>query len=180
MRALKFLRAGAVGPFSGVTWPGPAPGEAAGGWVEAGDGLSLCRSGVHACRPGDLPLWICEELWRVELDGEARPAAGKVVASRGRLLERVGNWDAEAADDLAGACAARALALGDGAEGYATDAARCARDAARRDGAPAFAAAATCAYIAAHAAADAVGDPAAYDAERAWQAGWMAERLGVR
>jgi len=179
MRALKFLRAGAVGPFSGAAWPAPAPGEAAGGWVEAGDALALCRNGVHACRAADLPLWICEELWRVELDGEVRAAAGKVVAPRGRLLERVAGWDAEAADDLAAACATRAVALGDGAEGYAADAAGCARDAARRDGAPAFAAAATCAYIAAHAAAEAAGDPAAYTAERARQAEWMAERLGL-
>jgi len=179
MRALKFLGAGAVGPFSGVAWPAPAPGADAGAWVEAGGVLSLCRSGVHACRPADLPLWICEELWRVELDGDVRSAVGKVVAPRGRLVERVSAWDSKAADELAGACAARAAALGDGAEGYATDAAGCAREAARRDGAPAFAAAATCAYIAAHAAAEAAGDPAAYEAERAWQARWMAERLGV-
>jgi len=178
VRALKFLRAGAVGPFSGAAWPAPGAGGP-GAWLEAGGAPSLCRSGVHACRPADLPLWICEELWRVELGGEAVAAPGKLVAPRGRLLGRVGAWDAAAADDLASACAARAAVLGDAGDGYAADAAGCARDASRRDGAPAFAAAATCAYIAAHAAAAAAGDPDAYAAERAWQAAWMAERLGL-
>jgi len=177
--ALKFLRAGAVGPFSGAAWPVPGNGGEPGAWLGADGAPSLCRSGVHACRPADLPLWICEELWRVELGGEVTAAPDKLVAPRGRLLGRVEAWDAAAADELAGACVTRAVALGEAGDGYAADAAGCARDASRRDGAPAFAAAATCAYIAAHAAAAAAGDPDAYAAERAWQAGWMAERLGL-
>ena len=179
MRALKFLRAGRVGPFSGTAWAAPGAGDEPGAWLGAGGAPSLCRAGVHACRPADLPLWICEELWRVELGGEVTAAPDKLVAPRGRLLGRVEAWDVAAADELASACAARAGALGDAGDGYSADAAGCARDASRRDGAPAFAAAATCAYIAAHAAAGAAGDPDAYAAERAWQAEWMAERLGL-
>ena len=48
MIAHKFLRAGRVGPFSGVVWDdGP---------VHAGRG-----PGVSACRPRDLPYWLGDE-----------------------------------------------------------------------------------------------------------------------
>ncbi len=156
------------------------PGDGSpGAWVEARGPTSLCRLGVHACRPGDLPLWLGEELWAAELDGEVVAAADKLVAPRGRLLERVDAWDEAAADALAAACAQRTAALDEAVTGYAADAAECASTAAERDGGPGFGAAATCAYIAAHAAAQAAGDPAAYDTERAWQAAWLAERLGL-
>ena len=43
MLAYKFLRPGAVGPFSGFVWP-------AGEWVTAGDAPAPCRTGIHACQ----------------------------------------------------------------------------------------------------------------------------------
>src|SRR3954453_22728860 len=57
----KFLRPGGVGPFSTVPWP------AAGTWLSV-DEVSPCSSGIHACRAGDLPYWLAEELWVIELD----------------------------------------------------------------------------------------------------------------
>ena len=65
MRALKALRAGAVGPFSGFRWP--TPGDGPGQWVAASP--SPCASGVHACLRGQLPLWLHDELWEIELGG---------------------------------------------------------------------------------------------------------------
>ena len=80
--AYKFLREGRVGPFSGVAWP--AEGE----WLEATGGDGACSPRVHACRVEDLPEWLDHELWRVELDGDVRVDCGKLVADRGRLVER--------------------------------------------------------------------------------------------
>ena len=109
MIAYKFLRAGRVGPFSGVAWP--AEGE----WLRATGGDGACSPRVHACRVEDLPEWMDHELWRVELDGDVRVDCGKLVADRGRLVERVAVWDAELMAAFAEACALRvrdaALAL---------------------------------------------------------------------
>jgi hypothetical protein len=83
MEALKFLRPGRVAPFTGVTWPPPAQ------WLASAAPPELCRAGVHALLANGLATWTAEELWRVELDGAWELAPGIMVASRGRLLERV-------------------------------------------------------------------------------------------
>ena len=103
MIAYKFLRDGRVGPFSGVRWP--APGE----WLHgAPGGGRTCEGRVHACRAEDLPEWMDAELWRVELDGDIAVDCGKLVADRGRLVERIGTWDAEFMAAFAEACTLRA------------------------------------------------------------------------
>ena len=104
MNAYKFLRPGRVGPFSGMGWP--TPGE----WLHAGAGGGgrACEAQVHACRAEDLPDWMDAELWRVELDGDVRVDCGKLVAERGRLVERVATWDAEFMAAFAEACTLRA------------------------------------------------------------------------
>lgn len=102
MIAYKFLRAGRVGRFSGVWWP--APGE----WLQGGGGERACEPRVHACRLEDLPEWMDQELWRVELDGRVAVDCGKLVADRGRLVERIEAWDAAFMAEFAQACALRA------------------------------------------------------------------------
>jgi len=104
MNAYKFLREGRVGPFSVVRWP--APGE----WLAgaAAGGGRACEAQVHACRVEDLPDWMDAELWRVELDGDVRVDCGKLVAQRGRLVERVTAWDAAFMAAFAEACTLRA------------------------------------------------------------------------
>jgi len=102
MIAYKFLRDGRVGPFSGVAWP------AEGQWLQAVGGDRACSARVHACRIADLPEWLDHELWRVELDGDVRVDCGKLVADRGRLVDRVAAWDAELMAAFAEACALRA------------------------------------------------------------------------
>jgi len=77
MIAYKFLRAGRIGPFSAFRWPEP------GVWVHAPTDLAACKRGIHACRPGDLPWWLADELWEIELDGRVEPDEHKIVASPG-------------------------------------------------------------------------------------------------
>lgn len=111
--AYKFLRPGAVGPFSGFAWPTPADG-APGEWVEASTGGGPCRDGVHACERARLPIWIWEELWQVELDGEVAAVGNKLRAPRGRLVRHIDRWAPEAAKSFARACAQRAALYASG------------------------------------------------------------------
>jgi hypothetical protein len=98
--AYKFLRPGRRGPFSDFAWP---QGE----WVEADGPLEECRSGIHACRPGQLAYWLGPELWELELDGEIVEAPLKLVARRGRLARPVAAWDDAARLELGEECVRR-------------------------------------------------------------------------
>jgi hypothetical protein len=177
--AFKFLARGAVGPFSAFQWPTPARG-APGAWVDAAG--ELPARGVHACRPADLPYWIHEELWVAELDGDVLATPHQVVASRGRLLERVEGWPVVArafAEECAAALRAgveEAVAGGALAPGiaeqlraYAADAEACVR----------LGSTAPAAYVAARAAAALHGSEAAVAVERRRQAAWLEQRLAI-
>jgi hypothetical protein len=165
--ALKFLRPGRVAPFTRVIWP--EPGE----WLGTEDEPELCSSGIHAIRPSALPYWLAEELWRVELEDARDAESGLVLAQRGRLVERVGGWDDQAARDFSQACL---LALPDrGSEPVARERSADAILAARH--VTAGPSAASVAYISAKAAE--ADRPDGYWQERARQAAWLAERLGL-
>jgi hypothetical protein len=204
LNAYKFLRPGAVGPFSGARW---RPGE----WVE-GDGLS-------ACERRHLPLWIWEELWEVELGGAVVSRGHKLRAPRARLGRRIEEWTPTSAKAFASACAWRAAlhasgplrdaGFGDAAEtfagggdlqvvrrltselwdelphdvrrpiGVASDGASDALDTiASDDPYEVVRGAAVVAYTAAMTAQH-LGGSDAYDAERAHQADWLAAELGL-
>ena len=94
--AYKFLRTDGSTVFSGFRWP--LPGDEPGPWVEAP--VDPCRSGIHACRPGDLSYWVGQTLYEIELDGEIVEERNKVIASRGRLLRRVDAWEDELRDEF--------------------------------------------------------------------------------
>ena len=96
----KFLRSGRVSPFARYPWPGP------GHWVEVPAAVP-CRQGIHACRPADLPYWLLDELWQVELAGEVVSTPTKVVAPRARLLARVDAWNADMAREFGWECVVR-------------------------------------------------------------------------
>ena len=201
MIAYKFLRFGRVGPFSAFAWPEP------GVWVHASRDLAACRRGVHACRPSDLPWWLSDELWEVELDGQVQADEHKVIAPAGRLRCRIEQWTSACAQEYADACAWRAQERAVEAltrAGYPHEARQLATcttldevlTAARKlaydipqtrisltiagDGAVRALTGAppTSAYIAAHAAMRLDG-AAGYAAERAWQSHWLVERLGL-
>ena len=202
MIAYKFLRADRTGPFSGFRWPGP------GVWVQASRDLAACRRGIHACRTRDLPWWLGEELWEIELGGEVEIGQHKIVAPAGRLVSRIDGWTTPCAHEFAEACARRArdravealirvgqrqaakqLATRETLEDSLSTARQLAADSSdirvsltiAGDGAfyALSGAAATSAYIAAHAALRLEG-PADYAAERSWQSRWLADRLGLR
>ncbi|MDQ6616406.1 MAG: zf-HC2 domain-containing protein [Actinomycetota bacterium] len=99
-RAYKFLRKGRVSPFSGHVWGS--------GWLEVDGETSLCQNGVHACRASQLPFWLDDELWVIELDRVEHADEKKVVARAGCLVRQVEAWTPAAARTLARACALRA------------------------------------------------------------------------
>jgi hypothetical protein len=189
MIAYKFLERGAVGPFTRFAWPTD------GKWVDAVD-IGGGR-GIHACRARDLPYWISDELWRVEMADPVRERETQIEGPRGRLLTRVDGWDPRI---FASACAFRTRdlaleALGNGGRlaqassldelvaaarafpsedrfqaemvGYVIDAAVRAREGH----------AGSSSHTAAVAAVALHGPQAAFAAERAWQARWLTERL---
>jgi Arc/MetJ family transcription regulator len=163
--AYKFLRSDGTSVFTRFRWPLPDGG--AGAWVEAA--IDPCVSGIHACRRGDLPLWPGRTLYEIELDGEVLEEAMKVVASRGRLLRRIEAWDDAFRDEYTRMCADRAHELARGASLDAWDAVI---EPSVPEG-PAL-----LGFIAAR-IADEISGPDAYRAERARQADWLAERLGL-
>jgi hypothetical protein len=202
MIAYKFLRAGRIGPFSGFRWPEP------GVWVRAGEDTAPCRRGIHACRAQDLPWWLADELWEVELADRLRIDEHKVLAPAGRLHSRIEGWTPDCANRYAEACAWRArdravqalttarhepLASRLGACTTLDEVRLEARQLAEqvldarislvmaRDGAvrALTGAASTSAYIAAHAAMRLDGHPG-YTAERRWQSRWLVDRLGLQ
>lgn len=173
MRAWKFLAAGAVGPFTGFRWPRPgAPGD---GWVAAPAGAAEDRW-IHACRIEDLPLWLGPELWEVELAGGMAPRRYQVAAPRGRLVRQVTAWDRAASAALAAACRERSRVLAARAppgpeaaaivNGYLSTTDR------HAEHAPVSA-------FTTRLLAELVGGEEGREAERAWQARWIAERLAL-
>jgi hypothetical protein len=188
----KFLAAGARAPFTRFQWPLP------GGWVRApADRADLW---IHACRRRDLPYWLDDELWRIELEEPVREARYQIASPRARLLSRVAAWDRAFGQAYARACALRvrelavphvppairdAIAEEDDLEALAAAAGRAGPDS-RAAGYVADAAVnarligpSTTSYIAAMLASSLGGGLAAFEAERAWQARWLAERLAL-
>ena len=190
MIAFKFLGAGAVAPYTGFRWP--IRGE----WVSAP--VHRADVWIHACRLSDLPYWIDEELWRMELDAPLRETRYQIASACGRLQGRVEGWGPPLARKFAEACAWRARdvalpglppALRDAIAGAADLSAIVAGAAAlgsvqgaylaetaknAQQGLPALTS-----YIAAVLASSTGGGLGAFEAERAWQARWLVAQLGL-
>jgi hypothetical protein len=166
MTGYKFLQADGLGVFSGFRWP--LPNGAPGAWVEAE--VDPCRSGVHAARVADLPYWLGPLLYEAELDGDIVEHVHKIVAARGRLVRRIDGWNDETRDAYSLMCVARAAELAASAPGKLGPWAP--REEAIAAG-PAL-----MGYIASRIAEE-IGGKQALDAERAHQAAWLADRLGL-
>lgn len=167
MIAYKFLRADGSTAFSDFRWP--LPDGAPGAWVEAP--VVPCRSGVHACRAADLPFWVGEALYAIELDGEIVAEATKVVAARGRLVRRVDAWQDGGRDAYTRWCADRGHELA-GAEAPRLDDWDAGIEPSLEEGP------AVLSFIAA-AIAEEIGGIEAYRAERKRQAEWLAAHLAL-
>jgi hypothetical protein len=159
--AYKFLREDGSSLFSEFRWP------PLGEWVEAA--VDPCRSGIHACRPRDLPLWVGRTLYEIELDGAVVEERTKVIAPRGRLVRRIATWEDGVRDEYTRMCADRAHALARAASLDAWDAGI---ESSVPDGP------AVLGFMAAT-IAEQSGGIEAYRAERARQARWLSERLGL-
>jgi hypothetical protein len=90
-RAYKFLRRGAVGPFSQLRWPLPTS-QGPGSWLEAEGPLRECTNGLHVLRVPDLAHWLHDELWLVEYDGDSVEGTDCLVVRRARLLRPIDAW----------------------------------------------------------------------------------------
>jgi hypothetical protein len=110
MRAYKWLLAGGQSAFTGFAWPPPEGGRA-GAWVEVNGPLSLCRSGVHACRVDQLSHWLGPELWVLELGGQIVELEVVVLSTRARLVEKIPSWTDAAKAAFARACARQAQGM---------------------------------------------------------------------
>lgn len=86
-----FLGTGARGLLDGRTWPVPI-GTTPAAWLEGDE-----RFPVRGYPLAELPHWLDDELWEVELDGTITPGDHSLTAARGRLIRRVGDWDASSA-----------------------------------------------------------------------------------
>jgi hypothetical protein len=164
VKVYKFLTADGHGVFSGFAWP--LPNGSPGDWVAAE--VEVCRSGVHACRPGDLSYWLAPALYEMELDGDVAEAGMKLIAPRGRLVRRIDGWNDEMREAYSQMCIARAGEL-----------AASAPEAVGPWAPPPAASAAGPAlmgYIAAR-MAEAISGVDAYVDERARQSAWLAARL---
>ena len=165
MIAYKFLRPDGTGVFTGFSWPLPNGGPSA--WVEAT--VEPCRSGIHACRPEHLPLWVGPILYEAELDGEILEERMKVIASRARLTRRIETWDEPMRERYTRLCADRAHELASAASLAQWEAVI---EPSIPEG-PAL-----LGFVAARIAEEASG-PEAYHAERARQTEWLVEHLGL-
>ncbi|MBV8295360.1 MAG: hypothetical protein JO085_00865 [Acidimicrobiia bacterium] len=173
MRAYKFLRRDGTALLTGFRWPVNA-------WVEADGPIAWCHNGIHACRIEDLPHWIGQELWAIELDGETLFGPDAVVARRGQLLARIDAWSGGVAQEFGESCARRANALASGAP----SAAERAGDAAA---AAASGAVAGCAYVTAAVAGEVASGRRSgplyqhyFLAERMRQSWWLQDRLDLQ
>jgi hypothetical protein len=156
--AYKFLREDGTSVFTGFRWE-------VGKWVEAP--VAPCSSGVHACRPAHLPFWAGRALYEIELDGEIVEEPAKLVASRARLVRRLEAWDGALRDAYTRMCAERAHELARGMDAW---------DALIEPSVPEGPA--LLGFMAARIAEERDGRDA-YVAERARQAAWLAQRLGL-
>jgi MoxR-like ATPase len=161
----------------------------------AGSGKTTLLAAWHAARRTERPFaWVSLDegdndavrFWDYVIEalrnvspgvGEApiRVASTHLVAAAVRLRANVSAWGPRTAAAFAAACAERTRELG--AQRFVQDAETWARSAAGNE-TVACADAACVAYIAAHAAGEAGGDQAS-ERERAWQARWLVQRLGL-
>jgi hypothetical protein len=177
VEAYKFLRAGAIGPFSGFAWPVPV-GDGPGAWVAARpEAPPPFADAVRGCSAEQLAYWVHDELWRIELEN-GQVGVRTCAGPRARLLRRVEAWQEAAASAFVADCLARAASIA-AESGTPRTIAYGAQAAKFGPRGPAYAG-----YQAAHVAGIAALERgASYDGanaqERRRQSEWIVERVGA-
>lgn len=97
MSTYLFLRSGARSVFTDGAWPTPLD-DGAGEWVTSEPGSAAVS--VYGYRIGDLPLWVCDELWEIELLAPIVEGSTRLTAPAGRLLRRLDRWDRHVATEF--------------------------------------------------------------------------------
>jgi hypothetical protein len=166
VNAYACLRHGARSPFSDARLPPPG-GDGPGAWLEGGAARG-CE--LRAARPRDLPHWLADELWLVELGGDVVELSYSVVADRVRLVRRVEKWNEATARDFCASCHESGAAAARGSNAAAAVLPNLEGAVARAEPALAAMVAATAVDLA---------DPGAGGRERLRQARWLADRLGL-
>ena len=104
MELYVFLRSDGRASLDDTVWPAPE-GDAPGAWLESEEAAD--RGAIRAF-PSEELLWcLDDELWEAELAGDVRREGRAFVGSRARLLEHIGTWTPEVADELVALCAFR-------------------------------------------------------------------------
>ena len=104
MFAYRFFARGGLGAVNQFIWPLPE-GSIPGAWV--GPQADTTTLGVYAQRLSDLPYWVHDELYRVELGGGVQTLSLGVLANEMRLVERVGGWNESLRRDFGQSCVDR-------------------------------------------------------------------------
>ncbi len=87
MRAYVFLKSGAIDPFGKTSWITATNGEALRGPRTGND-----RNQVRVCRVVDLPYWLNDELWQVELGEPITELACGISSKSARLVRQIPEW----------------------------------------------------------------------------------------
>lgn len=111
MRAYKVLTDGRS-DFTGWRWSLPE-GDRPGEWLYADGQLGMCVNGIHAATTEQLPQWLGDEIWEIELGGQVLTHEPALVASQARLVRRIDKWDEATRRRFAETCLARARAIAD-------------------------------------------------------------------
>ena len=112
MKYYKVLGPGGVSCHGGnARWSLPHDGQP-GDWMPEIKGkLVACNNGYHLCRREDLILWINEEIYEAEYEGEIVESDEKVVVRKCRLLSRFTIWNKKTIRLFAADCAEHVLPI---------------------------------------------------------------------
>ena len=66
------------------------------------------RAGIHAASTEQLPQWLGDEMWEIDLGGQVLTEEPALVASQARLRRRIDAWDEATRRRFAETCLARA------------------------------------------------------------------------
>ncbi len=90
----KFLTSDHKGGYSDFDYTDYLPKRGKPGkWPPKVEQIEPCKSGYHACLKRDIPAWVNDALYIVELRGKKIKSEEKIVAQEMRLVSQVKGWN---------------------------------------------------------------------------------------